>query len=98
MAIAWDTKITNVNLLSKRADVSFTRADSEKPLDTFSQSYQNTPIAGATPAETAAARTLLLDTIWAAWQQEIAKRANIVALIASLEQAANNNLNGREVS
>jgi len=97
MAIAWNTEITNVNLLSKRADVSFTRTDSDNPLDVFSQAYQNTPIAGATPAETTAARTLLLDTIWAAWQQEIAKRANIATLITDLEQAANNNLNAREV-
>ena len=97
MAIGWNTQITNVNLLNKRADVSFTRTDSEKPLDVFSQSYQNTPIAGATPAETAAARTLLLNTIWDAWQQEIAKRANIATLIENLEQAANNNLNAREV-
>ena len=97
MAISWNTQITNVNPLSKRADVSFTRTDSEKPLDVFSQSYQNTPIAGATPAETATARTLLLNTIWAAWQQEIAKRTNIATLIENLEQAANNNLNAREV-
>jgi len=96
MAISWDTQITNVNTQNKRADVSFTREDSEKPNDTFSQSYQNTPIAGNTPAETTAARVLLLNTIWDAWQQEVTKRANIAAMITDLEQAANTNLMARE--
>ena len=96
MAISWDTKITNVNIQNKRADVSFTREDSEKPNDTFSQSYQNTPIAGDTPAETIAARVLLLNTIWGAWQQELTKRSDISAMITDLEQAANNNLMAKE--
>jgi hypothetical protein len=64
--------------------------------DVFIQQYNSTPIAGDTPQETNDARLLILNTIWDAWQQEIAKRVNIDALVTNLEQAANTNLVNRE--
>jgi len=93
MAITWVTKITNIRLDTKRADVSTARTDG---LDIFTQSYQNTPIAGSTPAETTAARVLLMDTFWDAWQQELTKRSRILTIVSNLEELANNNLMNRE--
>ena len=91
MAITWTTNISNENLASKRATITFTREDSEIPAATFNLSFQNTQI------ETTAQRLALLDTIWNEWQEELTRRVNVAAFITDLEQAANSNLMAREV-
>ena len=91
MAISWDTQTSNVNVASKRADVSFTRTDSEKPEDVFTVSFNQVIL------ETNPQRLALLDQTWAEWQKEVTKRANIEAFITNLEQLANANLDAREV-
>ena len=91
MAISWDTQTSNVNVASKRADVSFTRTDSEKPEDVFTVSFNQVIL------ETTPQRLALLDQVWAEWQKELTKRANIEAFITNLEQLANANLVEREV-
>jgi len=91
MAITWTTNISNENLASKRANISFTREDSEIPTATFNVSFQNTQI------ETTAQRVALLDTVWNEWQKELTKRSAIAAFITNLEQTANSNLMAREV-
>jgi len=91
MAISWDTQTSNVNVASKRADVSFTRTDSEKPEDVFTVSFNQVIL------ETNPQRLALLDQVWAEWQKELTKRANIEAFITNLEQLANANLVEREV-
>ena len=91
MAISWDTQTSNVNVASKRSDVSFTRTDSEKPEDVFSISFNQVIL------ETNPQRLALLDQVWAEWQKELTKRANIEAFITNLEQLANANLDAREV-
>ena len=57
MAITWDCKITNVNVTSKRANVSFVRID-DSTQETETYPYNNTLI--GTPEERAA----LLDIVW----------------------------------
>ena len=89
-AINWSTKITNVNVTSKRATVSFTRTDTEKPEDVWNISFQSVTL------ETQAQRLALLDLVWTEWQKELAKRAAIEAFITNLEQTANSNLEARE--
>ena len=91
MAISWDTQTSNVNVASKRADVSFTRTDSEKPEDVFTLSFNQVIL------ETTPQRLALLDQMWAEWQKEVTKRASIEAFITNLEQLANANLDAREV-
>lgn len=89
MAITWDTQITNVNTSSKRADVTFTRTNTETNA-TWSCSYNQVIL------ETTAQRLALLDVVWADWQKALAKETSIDGFIGSLEQSANSNLMARE--
>ena len=93
MAISWDTQTSNVNVASKRADVSFTRTDSAlmTPEDVFTVAFNQVIL------ETTPQRLALLDQVWAEWQKELTKRASIEAFITNLEQLANANLDAREV-
>jgi len=97
MSISWDTQISKVNVVAKRADIGFTRTDSEKPEDVFAVIFNSAITGGSTPAETTAIRLALLDTAWAKWQEEITNRSNIAAFVTNLEQLANANLDAREV-
>ena len=90
MAISWTTKITNVNIASKRADVSFTRTD-DVTGDTWTKTFSNDMV------ETNDQRLALCDQTWEAWQLELNVRSNIATLITNLEQAGNANLMAREV-
>ena len=90
MAITWDTKITNVNVLSKRANVTFTRTD-DVTQETETYSY-NSAIIG-----TAEERAALLDTVWDAHLEDDAKQDAVDAFITNLEQLAKSNLEAREV-
>jgi len=90
MAISWDTQLSQVNVASKRANISFTRTDSENPSDVFTVSYPQVVI------ETTEQRVALLDAVWAAWQEELASRSTIAEFITNLEQTANSNLDARE--
>ena len=89
-AINWETKITNVNVASKRASVAFERTDTEKPDDVWSVSFPSVIL------ETPQQRLALLNLVWSKWQEELAKRAAIEAFITNLEQTANSNLEARE--
>jgi len=91
MAISWNTQITSINIAAKRANVTFTRTDDTKPLDTFTQAYSNVIL------DTQVQRLALLDQVWETWQQELIDRANLVTFLAGLEQSANSNLDSREV-
>ena len=88
MAISWDTQISNVNVASKRADVTFTRTD-DVTNDIWTKSYTQTSLDTAD-------RIPLLDSVWAEWQKELTKRANIETFLTNLEQLANSNLDARE--
>jgi len=90
VAISWDTQISQVNVASKRASVSFTRTDSENPSDVFNVSYPQVIL------ETIPQRMALLDQAWSAWQKELVNRSNIADFITNLEQTANSNLGARE--
>ena len=91
MAINWNTQISQVNVQSKRANIQFTRTDSENPADVFSKSYSQVII------DTTSQRTALLEQVWTAWQQELTDRSNVAAIVTNLEQLANSNLDAREV-
>jgi hypothetical protein len=90
MAISWATQITNVNTVSKRADVRFTRTD-DATSETWSASYTQVIL------ETQPQRLALLDQVWAEWQAELTKQGNIAIFLGTLEQQANTNLGAREV-
>ena len=90
MAISWTTKITNVNIASKRADISFTRTD-DVTGDTWTKSFSNDMV------ETNDQRLALCDQTWTAWQLELSKQTDISTLITNLEQVGNANLMAREV-
>ena len=90
MAITWDCNITNVNVTSKRADVRFTRTDSESSLAPWTHSYNQAII------ETTQQRTALLNQVWDEWQNEVQKQADIDNFITNLEQTAKSNLEARE--
>lgn len=89
MAISWTCSITNVNTLSKRADILFTRID-DVTSDTWSHRYSQAII------ETQQQRLDLLNAVWAEWQDQITKDTNIANFITNLEQTAKSNLEGRE--
>jgi len=89
MAITWDTQITNVNINSKRGDVSFMRTDTATG-ETWSMRFTQALL------ETGDERAALLNAVWAEWQTEVAKQAGISTFLGTLEQSANANLMARE--
>ena len=91
MAISWETTISNVDVVSKRADVNFKRTDSEAPSDEFTITFRQVIL------ETQDERTALLNLTWLKWQEELTNRSNISAFVTNLEQLANASLDAREV-
>jgi hypothetical protein len=81
MAINWDIKITNVNVVSKRGDITATRTDSVSALAPQVYFSQNTLI--GTPQD----RTLLLNSIKAEVVAATAKEIAVKSVITDLEQA-----------
>jgi len=98
MAINYDPQISNVNLESKRADVTFTRTDTESSLAPQVYSFQNTIIAGDTPTETTAIRVGLLNTVKAKVVEDDEKHTAIEAMITDLEQTAKSILEAWEAT
>ena len=90
MAITWDIQISNVNVASKRADVSFTRTD-DVTNETENYRFSNTII------ETAAQRAALLDQVWGEHLNAVTKQTVVDTFITNLEQLAKSNLESREV-
>lgn len=86
MAIEWELKISTVNIAAKRADVFFTRTDTESTLAPQTYSYKQTLIAGDTPEETAAIRQKLLDTVKINVLKDEEKNTNVENMITNLEQ------------
>ena len=91
MAITWNVTRANVNVPAKRADITFTRTDSEKPDHVWSKTYHQAIIG------TSAERTALLNSAWAAWQAYASEQEAINAFLDNLEQLAKTNLEAREV-
>jgi len=92
MAISWDVKISNVNLASKRGDVTAVRTDSESALQPRSYSLPNTPL------ETSQQRLKVLDTIKEWDDAFIAKETAANVFIDTLETTAKTNLENWELS
>jgi len=90
MAISWDLKISDVNTVSQRGTVAFTRTDSEKPDATESYIFNNAQLA-------AEYRAPLLDTVWAKHLEHTTKAAAIATFVSNLEQLGKANLEAREV-
>lgn len=80
MSITWNIEITNVQVVSKRADVTATRTDSADPTAPQVYSFAQTPIG------TANERAVLLNTIKAEVAARAGKDAQIVAVVTDLEQ------------
>ena len=92
MAITWDVSISNVNLQSKRGDVSATRTDSESALPPRHYSMRNTPL------ETSEDRIRVLDTI-KEWDTKSANdKIAIEEFIDDLEQSGKTNLENWELT
>jgi len=92
MAITWNIQIANVNLNSKRCDISATRTDSESALDPRSYKMRNTPI------ETAQQRTLALQTIKNLDDAAVSEASSVSTFLDSLEQSAIANLDAWELT
>jgi len=90
MTIKWTCKITNVNVDTKRADISFVRDDSENADARESYTFQKAII------ETPQQRVAILNQVWAKHQVHLAKQSAINIFINSLESSAEANLDGRE--
>lgn len=91
MAITWSVEITVLDVAKKAVSVVATRTDSADP--TTAQAYNVLYALIATPA----ARVGVLDNLWAQHQARITRRAQIDALVGSLEADAKANLEAREV-
>jgi len=92
MAINWELDISDVNVASKRADVRFTRTDSESSLAPQTYSFQNTIV------ETPAQRAALLDSVKESVKKDATKQAAIDAFVTDLEQAGKANLEAWEAT
>lgn len=89
MAITWEVSITNVNVNTKRADITATRTDSSTGVvETYS--FRNA-IVGTTQE-----RQALLDLVWQNHLNYISSQSAIDVFISGLEQSAKTNLEGRE--
>ena len=92
MAIDWQLKVSNANVQAKRADVTFTRTDSESSLAPQTYSFANTII------ETAEQRAALLDIVKAEVVKAEEKQASIDVFITNLEQAGKSALEAWEAT
>jgi len=92
MAISWDVQITNVNLLSKRGDVTAIRTDSESALEPHSY------VSRGAPLETPEDRVAVLDTIKGWETSAVLNKAVIDAVVDTIEQTAKTNLENWELS
>jgi len=90
MAINWDFKISNVNLASKRANISVKRTDD---VTTKEESYDFTGVIIETPEQ----RTAFFDQIWQMHLDTVNDQTTINDFIASLDQDGKSNLEAREV-
>ena len=92
MAIDWQLKISNANVQAKRADVTFTRTDSESALAPQTYPFANTII------ETQAQRIALLEIVKAEVIKAEEKQASIDAFITNLEQTGKSALEAWEAT
>ena len=90
MAITWDLSITNVDVVNKRADVSYTRADD---ITGKTEYYSFKKVIVETPQQRAA----LQDLVWSKHEEAIANQTAIDNFITNLEQAGKIDLESREV-
>jgi len=90
MAITWTVNITNVDVGSKRADVSFTR------IDDVENETENYNFSGVI-LETTQQRLDLLDLVWAKHLEVGLEQSAIDGFITNLEQLGKSNLEAREV-
>ena len=90
MAIVWNIEITNVDVVSKRADISFIRTN-DITQETEIYSFSNTVIG------TIDERIALLDLVWDEHLKTITMQVGIDAFITDLEQSAKSNLEAREI-
>ena len=90
MAITWNVKITNVDVVKKRANVSFTRVDD---VTQATENYNFSKVI----IETTAQRTALLNLVWQKHLDAVSEQSTIDAFITNLEQLGKSNLETREV-
>jgi hypothetical protein len=92
MAISWDVTITNVNLVSKRGDVTATRTDDQSALE------PRVYVSRGAPLETVQDRTRVLDTIKEWDESAVSKTTAVTTFIDNLEQSAKTNLENWELT
>ena len=90
MAVTWDVQITVLDVATKAVSVAATRTDDSKPTEakTYNVLYALIP--------TTAAKLAVLDNIWAQYQADKTRQAQIGAFIGALETDAKANLEARE--
>ena len=93
MAITWNVTISNVNVDTKRADVTATRTDDSTDPDTVdTYSFKNTPI------ETSSQRLIVLNSIKAAVEADASLDTSVSTLISDMETSAKTNLEDWEAT
>lgn len=90
MAITWtQVSIELINFERREVRLTATIVD-DNPVTGSTRTYTQTGLADTGPNKIA-----LLDRIWRAYQLDLASHGNIATVIADLQQAAIDNLNGR---
>jgi hypothetical protein len=92
MAISWDIQISNVNLVSKRGDITATRTDDQSALQ------PRVYVSRGAPLETPEQRTAVLDTIKEWDESAVSKAAAVTTFIDTLEQSGKTNLENWELT
>ena len=90
MAVTWNTQITNVNVVKKRADISFERTDDVLETTEIYSFF-------AVIIETGPQRAALLDLVWQKHLDYVSQQTGIETFVNGMELAANANLEAREV-
>ncbi|RPJ25492.1 MAG: hypothetical protein EHM35_15500 [Planctomycetaceae bacterium] len=92
MAITWEIKITNVQVATKRANVTATRTDGASALPPQVYSFTEVPI--GTPAE----RLSLINTIKTRVTERASHNAQVEDTVADLEAAGKTALESWELT
>lgn len=90
MAIAWEVKITPIDIPAKEASVVATRTDSTDPSNPRIYTLSSWTLSN--PAKQLAA----LDEIWKMHQAALTLETDIANFLVGLEAQAKSNLEGRE--
>lgn len=92
MAVTWDVNIRPLDIVRKEVSISATRTDDTDPENVKTETHTVL----STIIDTQAQKLAAMDQIWDMHLAEVAKQAQIEAVIGELESQAVTNLEARE--